>query len=294
MQGIRYLTDGKLSEVISKTLDVVDGKVEYDLVRRLLVSFTDKDDSDAYKDIEMTLRERFEIFEKNNVKFFLEGNPQKASPSDLEQKVSIFFSISEHRLDEYKGLLRLVSLQILHHCMQRPEGSHLITLFCDECPRWGKGIDFSSFLALSRSRQVAAILAGQSFLQWEKVWGKEEAKIILELCRICLILSNSDPQSGDIFCKWAGSYKEIKKSVTEGGKKSGSSSVTYEDKPILEPADLMALQESGDGILYIKGKMFRVNAFKARYYKDRKLNKISKKCLALNEKNKKARKEQKS
>ena len=56
MQGIRYLTDGKLSEVISKTLDVVDGKVEYDIVRRLLVSFTDKEDSDAYKDIEMTLR----------------------------------------------------------------------------------------------------------------------------------------------------------------------------------------------------------------------------------------------
>lgn len=281
IQGIRYLMDGCLGDIIAKTIDYVEDKIDYQAVKRLLAPFAGKD-SDAFQDIEMTLYERFSIFIRDDVAFFLDGNPRKASPLDLENKISLFFSLKETSLDEMKGLLRLVSMMVFHHCMGRPEGSHLITIFADECPRWGRGIDFAGFMALSRSRETACILAGQSFLQWEKVWGKEEAKIILELCRISVILSNTDPDSGEIFCKWAGTYKERKANVTETGKQSGSRSVSYEDKPVLEPYDILNLQDEGAAIVYIKGQMYKVNVTKARYYNVPQLKKISLKCFELN------------
>ncbi len=281
MQGLRYLMDGKVADVLQKTLTLVDEKVEYGIVKRLLAPYVGKE-GEAFEGIELAFRQSLDIFQKNSIQFFLDGNPRKASPNDLEERISVFFSIPETRLEEYKYLLRLVTMQIMHHCSGRSENSHMITLIIDEAARLGS-INWTSFLSTSRSRQVATILAFQSLSQMQKVWSKEDAKSMIELCRIIAVLSCKDPDAARMLSDWVGDYKEQKKSINQGGRNSGTYSISYEDKKIIQPSDIFGLQEKKEVILFIKGQYMRANVVKARYYKNRELNEISRKCVRLND-----------
>ncbi len=283
MQGLRYLMDDRVSNVIEKTLDLVRDKVDYGIVRRLLAPYVGKE-GEAFEGIELALRQSLDIFQKNSTQFFLDGNPRKASPRDLEEKISVFFSIPETCIDEYTCLLRLVTMQVMHHCSGRPESSHMITLLIDEAARLGS-INWISFLSTSRSRQIATILAFQSISQMEKVWGKEDSKSLIELCRIIAVLSCTDSDMARVLSDWIGDYKEVKKSKNQGGRNSGTYSVSYEDKKVLQPSDILDLQEQEEVVLFIKGKYMRANAVKARYYNNKELREISEKCLAINDAN---------
>jgi len=175
-------------------------------------------------------------------------------------------------------------MQIMQHCSGRSEDSHMITLCIDEAARLG-AINWISFLATSRGRQCATILAFQSYSQMQACWSKEEAKSLFELCRIVAVLSCTDPDTARMLSDWAGTYKEEKQSHNEGGKNAGSYSLSYEDKKILEPVDIMTLQETDEILLFIKGKYYRTDVDGARYFNISELSKISQECLAANNRN---------
>ncbi len=281
MQGMDYIMTGSIETVIMKTLEKVEDKPEYAMVLRLLSPYKDKK-GEAFEGIELAFRQSLDILNQHAVRFFLDSNPRKASPEDLEQKISVFFSLKETKLEEYRALLRLVTMQIMHHCSGRPETSHMLTLVVDEAARIG--IDWTSFLSTSRSRQVATILAFQSINQAYEHWGKENTKSLLELCRITAILSCTDPDMAKMLSDWVGDYKEERRSVNDGGKNSGSYSTSYEDKRILTQADIMTLQDKEEVLLFIKGEYFRTNVTQARYYNIPELNEISNHCLDYNDK----------
>lgn len=282
MQGLDYLLDGSLEEVLKKTLEMSEGKMEYKVVRELLKPYAGKT-GEAIQSVEMTLRQNLSIFTKQATRFFLDGNPKKASPLDLEEKISVFFSIPETKIDEYKTLMRLVTMQIMQHCSGRSESAHMLTLIIDEAARLGS-INWVSFLSTSRSRQCVTILAFQSLTQMQTVWSKEEAKSLIELCRVIAVLSCTDMDTAQMLSGWAGEYKDSKESYNLGNKQNeGSYSQSFEDKKILQPADIMTLQETGEVILFIKGKYYRTSVEGARYYNIKELNEISQKCLAANE-----------
>ncbi len=280
IQGLNFLTDGDLAEVVASTLKKVEGKLEYKQVWRLLKPYAGKT-GEAFEGIELAFRQSLPIFSNQSVQYFLDGNRKKASPLDLEEKISVFFSIPETKIDEYKPLLRLVTMQIIQHCSGRLETSHMLTLIIDESARLGS-INWMSFLATSRSRQIATILAFQSLNQMETVWSKEEAKSLIELCRVIAVLSGTDPDTAKMFSEWAGEYKEEKKSVNKGGKNEGSYSSSFDDKKILQPTDIMNLQDMEEVILFLKGMYCRCDVSKARYFNIPELNTISQECLAYN------------
>ena len=281
IQGLNFLTDGDLAEVVAGTLKKVEGRMEYKQVWRLLKPYEGKT-GEAFEGIELAFRQSLPIFSNQSVQFFLDGNRKKASPLDLEEKISVFFSIPETKIDEYKPLLRLVTMQVIQHCSGRPESSHMLTLIIDEAARLGS-INWMSFLATSRSRQIATILAFQSLNQMETVWSKEEAKSLIELCRVISVLSCTDPDTAKMFSEWAGEYKEERKSVNKGGKNEGSYSSSFDDKKILQPSDIMNLQDLNEAILFLKGQYCRCDVSKAQYFNIKELNDISQECLAYNQ-----------
>ena len=284
MQGVIYLLDGDLSTVVKKTLEKVEDKPEFRMVRSLLAPYADKT-GEAFQGIELAVRESMAIFVRQNVNFFFDGNPRKASPLDLEKKITIFFSIHENLLEEYKTILRLTTMQVMAHCKERPENAHMVTLIIDEAARLG-AINWTDFLATSRSHQISTILAFQGISQMQKVWGKEDAKTLMELCRVIVTLSCADPDMARVLSDWAGEYKEEKHSTNNGGKNDGTYSLSYEDKKILTQADIMDLQDNKEAIAFVKGKYMRMDVNQARYYNIPELNKISEECVTINKESK--------
>ncbi len=286
MQSLNYILERSLAEVLDEVLSKIDSDPTMLAAKKILKPYSGKT-GEAMEGIELSFRQSLSCFTTQTVQFFLGGNPKKASPLDLEKKISVFFCFHETKLEEYKCLLRLVTMQIMAHCTARPESSHMITLIVDEAARLG-AINWTSFLATSRSRQVATILAFQSMSQMQKVWGKEDAKSLMDLCRVMAVLSCTDPEQAETLSKWAGEYKDQKRSINRGAKREGSYSESYDDKSILKVSDIMTLQDgkNPEVLLFIKGKYMRVPVMGARYYMIPELNKISQQCLAKNTQNK--------
>lgn len=277
MQGLNYLMDGSISDVVANTMSAINGKIEFRIVKRLLSPYVGKK-GEAFEGIEMSFRESLDIFTKQSLQFFLDINPRKASPKDLEDKISIFFAIHENKLKEYKCLLRLITMQVMNHCSFRPENSHMITLIIDEAYRLG-AINWVDFLSTSRSRQVATILAFQSLSQMQSVWGKDDARSLIELCRVIAVLSCADTETAQMLSSWCGEYMELNHSINQ----KGEATTSYSSKKILQHADIMTLQDQHEAVLFIKGKYFRTNVMGARYYNIKDLNIISEKCKRINE-----------
>lgn len=277
MDAMDYLTDRCLAEVLAEILERIKGKPEYQMVYALLSPYAGKT-GETIESIELTLRESLAVFRTNAVHYFLDSNPNKTSPLDLERRISIFFSLKESRLEEYRCLVRLITMQIMNHCTERPETAHMLTLIVDEASRLG--IDYwPEFLATSRSRQISTILAFQSIGQAYDKWGPEKTTTLLELCRVISVLSCTDPDMAKMLSEWIGDYKERR---IQTNNNSGYS-LSYDDKKILQPSDIMNLQDMKEALHFIKGKYYRTDVFKARYYNIPQLNEISEECVRYNE-----------
>lgn len=278
MQTVDKLMDSNMSEMVQKTLENADGKPELMKVRKGLNAYTGKDSSEAFQGIELAFRQSMEIFQKDSTKFFLDGNPRKLSPMTLEEKISVAFTIKSTQIKEYKTILRLVVMQLLHHCEDRDEEtSHLITLVIDEAYRLGV-INWIDFLSVCRSKQVSCVLAFQSLSQMMSVWSKEDADSLLEMVSAIGVLSCRSKTTADMICSWAGEYYEEKISSNIGGKNDGSYSRSFETRKVLQPTDLMKLKRTNEIILFLDGEYYRVNVERAKYYRIPELNNISQKC----------------
>ncbi len=284
MQTVDKLMDSNMSEMIQKVLDNAVGNPELIKVRKGLNAYTGKDSSEAFQGIEMAFRQSMEIFQKDSTKFFLDGNPRKLSPLTLEDKISVAFTIKTTQIKEYKTILRLVVMQLLHHCEERDEDtSHLITLVIDEAYRLGV-INWIDFLSVCRSKQVSCVLAFQSLSQMMSVWSKEDADSLLEMVSAIGVLSCRSKTTAEMICSWAGEYYEEKISTNVGGKNDGTYSRSFETKKVLQPIDLMTLRRTNEIVLFLDGEYYRVNVERAKYYKIPELNEISQKCIESHKK----------
>ena len=265
-------------EIISQPMDAHLKKILSDKkfatknskVVSLLSSYVGKD-SDAVTDIELSLQENLAVFLYDDVRYMLRDNPLKACPEDLNNGISLFNSFPEELLNDasYPTLFRLMSTQVLHAMQKRSPSSQPCALILDECARIGKLPSLTDCLATCRSRKVSIWMAFQSPSQIEEVYGKETARSIQNLCRIKAILECADNPSQKVFSEMAGQYREVKTTVSEG-EHGSKTSKTYEWRKILEPADLMSLDEKEEIVLFIKGRYMRID--KHYYFEDSVLN----------------------
>lgn len=283
MQTIDYLLSASMEDLVRNVLEQAENNPELFKVKKGLAGYAGKE-GEAFQGIELAFRQAMEVFQKDDTRFFLEGNPRMLSPLTLEEKISVAFTIKTTRIKENKTLLRLVVMQLLHHCEDRDEdNAHLLTLIIDEAYRLGL-INWIDFLSVCRSKQVSCVLAFQSLSQIQSVWSHEESDSLLEMVGAIAVLSCASEKTAKLICSWAGEYFEEKVSTNFGGKNAGSYSVSYEAKKVLEPVDIMQLRRKKHIILFLDGEYFQVPVERARYFNIPELNKISKECVEAHKK----------
>lgn len=174
---------------------------------------------------------------------------QCISPADLDNGISLYIHLEEHRLDQLRNFLTLLVNQFLKHFEQRSEdeGNNHILFQLDEFPRLSKIDSIMTGLATLRSKKITIMLVFQSLAQLDVIYGKDQRKAILDNCSFWALLRVSDSESQKYFSDAIGTYDRSKRSYSDnrGDFKalgSSGSSITTEEKRIIKPEDLNKLE----------------------------------------------------
>jgi len=177
--------------------------------------------------------------------------------------------------------MRLIINQVLACLEKRPEGSPPIVLILDELPRLlseGKITRLLDAARTLRSRNVTLVLVTQSLEALEVAYSRPEMLDLVSNCSFKAILSSSSPETSKMIVGWVGKYRAKKYGKNSG--KNISTNVSFEDRNIIEPNELISLPQTGEAILVTDFGYFRIK--KAPYYKDALLSQRAGKIAAHN------------
>lgn len=192
------------------------------------------------------------------------------SPADLDNGISLYIHLSEHRIEGLRGFLTLLVNQFLRHFEKRPDGESTRVLFLlDEFARLGKLPAILGALGTLRSKKVNIVMMLQSMGQLEATYGQAQRKIIADNCSYWAILRVSDPESQQYISKAIGTYERNKQTYSDNMqdlKMTGSKGIsrTTEDKPVIKPELLNQLRD--DLLLITPSGFCRIR--KAYYFKE--------------------------
>lgn len=272
----------QILEADAKTLiaEITKDSEPSDLWYKYLAKFAGKD-AESVEDCMVEMTTSLSVFSKSDVRFCFRDNAIKASPYSFKEDKSVFLAIPEHLLESYKAVLRLCTCQVLQEMQRRSEEEKKpIVLIIDEFARLGRIEGIFNALATLRSKKVMVMLAFQSLAQCEAIYSKEEARVLMDNCRVKCILEVSDPQTAKTVQDWCGKFRD-KKETLNGGK-GRHKSYTYEDKSIVEPEDLLTLTKKQEVILVIAGTGY-LRVRKAFYFKDPVLSAMAEKVRDYNQ-----------
>ena len=212
----------------------------------------------------------------NDIRYALRDNNSAVSPLNLENGDSIFVSIREEKLTAYYDVLQLVINQMLAELEKRSEDSHRIVFIIDELPRIlsaGKIEKLLDAARTLRSRNVTLYLVTQSVEALMCAFSENEVVDLISNCPYIVVLSATSTKTQQMIQNWCGKYME-KVISWSGGFLDKTEHISYEEKNIITPADLMYLQTSGEEILISPYGYYRLK--KCPYYADKKLSSIAK------------------
>lgn len=166
------------------------------------------------------------------------------TPENLERGATVYLKVSEHLLDQYKDLWTIIISQILKHLSRREERiDPPILIALDEMPRLSKLEGLSNALATLRSRNVHIMPVVQSMAQLDKIYGKDERKVIADNCRFKFVLSATDPETQKYFSDLAGQQTAMAKSVTTGAGLIPNVGRTEQGTPLIRPEEWSRLEQ---------------------------------------------------
>lgn len=267
------------SDTASLITEIIKDSEPSDLWYKYLAKFNGKT-AESVQDIFTQMCTTLSVFSKSNIRFCFRDNFQKASPYDLLKKKSVFLAITEDKLESYKIIMRLLTTQVFRELERRPEDeTDPMLLVIDEFARLGALSGIDGALATLRSRRVNIMLCFQSLAQCDYIYGKDLSRAIMGNMRVKTICECSDPETSKTISDLCGKYRD-KKETLNGGK-NRHKSYTYEDKPIVEPDDLITLVKKEEEILVISGVGY-LRPKKAYYFKDPTLKALADKVKAHN------------
>lgn len=281
-EGVSFIDSvNKILESDASALieEIIRDTLPTDLHYKFLAKYSGKK-AESIEDIMTEMTTSLSIFSKADIKFCMRDNYQKASPNSFKEGKSIFLAIPEHLLESYKPILRLCTVQTLRELERRSENEQTpIIVLIDEFARLGRIEGIFGALATLRSKKVMIILAFQSLGQCEMVYSKAETKVLVDNCRVKMVCEASDTDTARMVSDWSGKYREKKETQNTGCNRSKS--YTYEDRPIVEPNDLITLTKDEEVIVIISGIGY-LRIKKAFYFKDSVLKALADKVRAYN------------
>ena len=214
-----------------------------------------------------------------NIKYAFKENPIKMSPKMLTDKKKIFLSIREEKLTSYYDVMQLIINQTLAELELRSEDAEPVLIIIDELPRilsQGRIEKLLDSARTLRSRKVTLFLVTQSIDALLSAYKEAEVDDLISNCPYIIVLSASSDKTQRKVIAWSGKYKDKKVSYTGTGK-DRRTSISFEDKDIVEPQELITLCDKGEAILITSHGYYRVK--KAPYYKEKKYGEKSKENL---------------
>ena len=140
---------------------------------------------------------------------------------DLD-KYNIFLQIPEEKIEQWSGAINLMYTQLIRYLERRPdkyspEGADNIQalLLMDEFARFGKLPLIADAVSTLRNRNVNICIVIQSLAQLDKIYGRDDRKIILDNCQFQAILGANDAETQQYFSSLIGTRKGILKSIGE-------------------------------------------------------------------------------
>lgn len=267
----------------SKVEEVFNESAEDSTEHKLISTFYSLPD-ETLGSVNGQMQQALELFiTDENIRYMLRNNLKIMKPVDLNEGKKVYLSIKEDKLLAYAQLLHLIVNQTLTEMERRPEGSDPVLIIIDELPRIlsvGKIAKLENALETLRSRNVTLMLIAQSLEALERAYAKKDIDAMVANCPYKVILSATSISTQDTIRKWAGKYKEYKYTRSGTGSKK-STSVTMEDKDIVEGSDLLTLPKTQEAILITPYGYNRVK--KVSYYKDRLIAPIAKRIKRQNE-----------
>ena len=216
------------------------------------------------------------IFLDSDIRYALQINPRKANPDMVlrGEKRSLFWIIPQHKLTDYYDVLQLFlnqTMAAIERLPQAKKGDEPCVFLIDELPRVvsnGPLYKLLDTIKLSRDRNLTYFLVSQSLEALESAYSKAQISDLVSNCGYLIALDVRSVETAKTICSMAGSYKEAQKSWAEKGKIT----VTYQDKQVLEPADLSKLILQEEAVLITPFGYCRVGktpAFKDPYFKQK-------------------------
>ena len=270
-EAVLTVMDASTEDLISQILED-DEMTAHSKIKRLVREFDGKD-SDAFQDISMTLQQDLSIFDVDTVqKCFAADNPKKASPIDLENGVSLFIAIPDHLLKSYSPVFRLITQLCLNHMMGLEEWTRRdkkpTWFLIDEAGSIGPIPDMLEALARGRSKKIQISLICQSYAQMEQTYGKEGAVTITDCVKTTIVLSCNNTATAKSLSERTGTYRETKVSTHKNASAvmsmASSMNESEEYRPVMDVADITALERDEKVLVFAKGDWFLVD--KAPYY----------------------------
>ena len=256
-----------------------------------LVKNFEGDSSDSFKSIQTELIKDIEIFDRDSVRYCLDGNPNKVTPQDLLNGNSVFIQIKDDVLDEYKTLLSLMleicARKILHQSEESLRGQSPILFLIDEAGVVKIPNLTEKYLATGRSKKLQIVLMCQSLMQLQHLYGKEGADTIVDCCKTVLILSNYNTEECKNFAERCGSYRETKISSKTGNgifsNIAEGKNISEEYRNCIDVSDIQQLETKNELLVFDKGQWFVCS--KAPYFTIPEYRALSEEIIAKNSKN---------
>lgn len=217
-----------------------------------------------------------------NIKYAFKENPRKMNPKMLNDNKKIFISINENKLTSYYDVLQLILNQTLAEMELRPEDSKSVLIIIDELPRilsQGKLEKLMDAARTLRSRKVTLVLVTQSIDALLSSYKEAEVDDLISNCPYIVVLSASSIKTQQKIISWAGKYQEKKISYSGTGK-DRKSTISFEEKDLVEASELVTLPDTGEAIIITNHGYYRIK--KTPYYKERELGEKSKVIQSLN------------
>ena len=225
-------------------------------------------DSESMQDIELTLRQDLRIWDTDSIKYQFDENPNKASPEDLTNDISVFMALPDNLIKQYSPIFRLVTQMVLNFLASIPESKRadndvpLIWLLIDEFGSIGK-ISIQEPLARLRSRKVSIWLACQGLSQLDATYGHDGTRAILDNTETTLVFSCKDKSTAEMLSAWCGQYQETKVSKN---KKPGtfandeySLTTSSEYRNVMDISDIIALKKNKELLVFHEGNRYLVD-----------------------------------
>lgn len=227
-----------------------------------LVEPYDGNESDEFKSIEDTLRKDLKIFDTASVCHCLSSNERMATPLDLLDGKSIFLSIPDHLLDQYKYLFGMILELCVRELMSQDEealdGEPPVWLLFDEAGSIYLP-SLHSAISRARSKHLQVSVIAQNFQQLKSLYGADQADSIYSGCKTKIVLACDNVDTARDLSALIGTYRETKVTDHQDGPSNfgrSSRNVTVERRPIMDVSDIYQLEDMNRVLVLTGGKWF--------------------------------------